>query len=1545
MSQDSSLNSMAGGAMFTGAVSAFPSHASSPRPVQTVADFERIATAALSVDANERSQAEALLLQFQQHSVESLDFCLAVLEQSRDPATLSVAVIVLRNGAIAQWGRRQLAYEASVKANSGSGDTLRNDELRAPLLEFESKVVFLIQGMLRLLQAHAVLQDTNSVQATDYRVCDRQMTYALAVLLKKALASGTRETRDALLQMLLNLLEEMRTLLIPAGTVPASQRPHLQEGASILEAVETGKPSPHVSNFVLCLSVLMSVSREVGSSDLSLLQLTTQQHIDCKKQFEREILLPLVDLDLSLLNLLLKKCSSLDAQAFAPPEARKQRDSLLASVVGILELLMDWNFGQVLLRFVTTSDVSFAPTAEWLPVFFPSSASPSPGFRLESLVFPPGPEQERPNLFALILDLYRHLSSRRNDDPALFKVGRLILMRLTRFRAHRMVGALFGPGAGSAPSSVGAVVPTLAANLAAARGDAKAAAPGAPPLLPRSYSGPIGRNRKQQVTEFVYIPLLNVLLDLFEQSPFLNSPLCGKGVNAAIATANATVSIAESPLELSEDDSENIAEIQDLCLALHNLAECNEAVPEYLMDGTATKALPLFVRVATALMSVILRSDLHEDQSHASGEYEEGVEAAVGSLEVFLQSWSLWTDKLQQQVLQQDKPAPSQAHQGQEGNVPAVAGIKQRHWWTAFQQSMQFVFNVFVGQALPICCHRDTDVSCPSADSKGTHASCPARNLLGGAGGSPLDDFLRCFAMVGRTLLSASLMQTCQKLVFLKEQLTAFRREQASAQTESAWTSSAGAHLLAQQRRGEQILDELNFTLQLIQQLVAVPSSGEGKGQRLTAPIQVLRDEETQRQVIQVSSQVFSLLQEEVNLLKEQQVRTFPSHFIGVSSTVLESGVNILSAISAAYLLRSRFNQPMLADFILPEKGQEAMNIIVQIVAEVLHLLPHEESLTLSCTRTLQILSSVSSPTVAYLWESPAFQSLFSASVESCASLLPSAPAPASAGVKQSAQNDERPPASFSSFTSARRRLPPLQQLTQRTIRRLYSSFSASTAMNEHLWGLAKMHVAEQTLERSGTLLATEVVVSRQQSLFIKCEPLKANLRHLASNPADTHPLVFHALGNSLSMAIGLLDGCSSQGIGAWIAWFRDALDAVFMIANKYLQYPHILHNALKFFLQLIKRGYSCFDQTAAVSLFTQYKALTQQIGNYYSTLVVGSQDEESIFGNLKQSYKVFQLLAANSKDTPSFGWIAEMLVECMQTLQPMTAKLRPHETPKVAAPFLLCVQILAEEDSKKFVGLVRDVDVKVLMQVLRDAVMADAARIRQPAYEILHSFCRYLISLQVSQQVIDFSMERPAGRADPFTSPAPGDTVGQLFSQSAQLSLALLAHALSSPLSNADLDFFSDCIFDLFFMVGLRAYALHALLANFTQMYAANLATSSGGASNSASQGRAMAGSGVLPAAVLETRLASLMQTILQGEKELVGVQYGNQPSGTGGIGENANAQESQTVFRTFLETGSSSLIKYQKQQHAFRDLFKYFVVECASPAAAGIGGDSARP
>lgn len=56
-------------------------------------------------------------------------------------------------------------------------------------------------------------------------------------------------------------------------------------------------------------------------------------------------------------------------------------------------------------------------------------------------------------------------------------------------------------------------------------------------------------------------------------------------------------------------------------------------------------------------------------------------------------------------------------------------------------------------------------------------------------------------------------------------------------------------------------------------------------------------------------------------MLKEQEVRSLPPGFIAVSPVILQHGVDILSCVSGAYLLRSRYaTQPMLAEFAAPGK-------------------------------------------------------------------------------------------------------------------------------------------------------------------------------------------------------------------------------------------------------------------------------------------------------------------------------------------------------------------------------------------------------------------------------------------------------------------------------------------------------------------------------------------------------------------------------------------------------------------------------------------------
>lgn len=195
---------------------------------------------------------------------------------------------------------------------------------------------------------------------------------------------------------------------------------------------------------------------------------------------------------------------------------------------------MDWNFGHALLRFITTSsDVSFAPPSEWISVFFPSSSSSSSSS--SSVVTPSGapssssplplpsslpvlPGQScRPNLFALCLSLYRYVSVQRDHDSALFKTARLILIRLAKFRAHRMADALFG---GTSPASASQQ------QLSIGKKGGGMSSP-----LSRSYSGPIGRVKKQQITGLVYVPLLDVILDLLDQSAFMKSSTASIDIN------------------------------------------------------------------------------------------------------------------------------------------------------------------------------------------------------------------------------------------------------------------------------------------------------------------------------------------------------------------------------------------------------------------------------------------------------------------------------------------------------------------------------------------------------------------------------------------------------------------------------------------------------------------------------------------------------------------------------------------------------------------------------------------------------------------------------------------------------------------------------------------------------------------------------------------------------------------------------------------------------------------------------------------------------
>ncbi|PHJ22033.1 hypothetical protein CSUI_004120 [Cystoisospora suis] len=258
--------------------------------------------------------------------------------------------------------------------------------------------------------------------------------------------------------------------------------------------------------------------------------------------------------------------------------------------------------------------------------------------------------------------------------------------------------------------------------------------------------------------------------------------------------------------------------------------------------------------------------------------------------------------------------------------------------------------------------------------------------------------------------------------------------------------------------------------------------------------------------------------------------------------------------------------------------------------------------------------------------------------------------------------------------------------------------------------------------------------------------------------------------------------------------------------------------------------------------------------------------------------------------------------------------------------------------------------------------------RVRQPAYEILHCICRCLVVVQLEQQR--------------GTNTTGGDekekaSLGEVYVHLSNLPIRLLGYALSNPMtSNADLDFLSDCVFDLFFMIGIRANALQEFLSNFIRLYAVltlqhqqglvggpagpqagNPSSSSSlflsgdkgshTASSLSNQGSVLDASmngcltssssstggtsGVPPPELVEARLTVLLQAVLQSIQHFTGT------------GDNALSGETNVPpgGAGSMMAAGGELIGYSKQQQAFRDVFKYFVVECSSPVASLLSGE----
>lgn len=207
------------------------------------------------------------------------------------------------------------------------------------------------------------------------------------------------------------------------------------------------------------------------------------------------------------------------------------------AILSVLDVVCSWSFGHLLLRLSSVDELSLAPPAEWMPVFFPAAAAAGAATAAASPVAAAGspqPLSQQEGLFVLVLRLYKLLRGAQDQEPALFATVRYVLQRVAKFRPIAMADALLGgegaPGNATVPSP-------------------------SPLPLKKSYSGPVGRAKKQRITALVYVPLMQVLLDLLETCAFCER-LAG----------------APPGPQIGGPELQELEEVQDLCGALANLA-------------------------------------------------------------------------------------------------------------------------------------------------------------------------------------------------------------------------------------------------------------------------------------------------------------------------------------------------------------------------------------------------------------------------------------------------------------------------------------------------------------------------------------------------------------------------------------------------------------------------------------------------------------------------------------------------------------------------------------------------------------------------------------------------------------------------------------------------------------------------------------------------------------------------------------------------------------------------------------------------------------
>eukprot|EP00922_Rhytidocystis_sp_ex-Travisia-forbesii_P012358 GHVS01018630.1.p1 GENE.GHVS01018630.1~~GHVS01018630.1.p1 ORF type:complete len:1080 (+),score=205.66 GHVS01018630.1:262-3240(+) len=906
------------------------------------------------------------------------------------------------------------------------------------------------------------------------------------------------------------------------------------------------------------------------------------------------------------------------------------------------------------------------------------------------------------------------------------------------------------------------------------------------------------KQSKAHTCDTVYVPLYRVLMELLSTAAFTMKKL--KHISDERSGGVGGRSSTGGGGDANCVDVVDVREIHDLCLSLMYLSENPEVIPSMIFDKDPAQHLEVFVNVVTAIM-------------HEAAAEGENLEEVFDALEGVLKAWSSWVSTIHHAALRQHSgrspsaspsssplktsPPPVQGGSSLSSSMAphpppppphdcSVAAADVPPWYGQHQQAVHLVLKSFLDDYLKLAGVREVV----------RQAATPTTTTVGGGGGGggwqkgnlEVLEFLGLWGTLARTSSMASAKAIIDRVCQQVERLQTARQ-----QPEATTTSAQG---------GERLLDELSWLVLFSAVFVADSPKDSLLNGNQRIPLEFLADRSTQELVVRLLSFVATLAKNEVSVLKSGVSVSPP-----VSTDLLENVLLLLGKLSTVYLFRSEYTGSpvkVFPEFISPDNGQVAMAIVVEVIGELLCLMPTEASVTEGCTTVLLRLASTTNPSVVYLWECKPFQAMLGA--------IP----------LMSTHEHLYPLLQHTNCSSAipiANTTSPLKRLSCKTISSLFEAFASSVCTSEYLRGAARQHVEQQGLHRSGTLISVAVSQDRQRKLLQMCEPFKAELRRFTESPVpNPHPLLLNAICVHMAMATGLIRGTSSS-VEAFSGWITDIVQCTVKALKSYMLYHDTVYRSLKFLFQLVKSCLRSLQEQPAHSLLTEIEELVREFAKVHGSRFSCKQLEEEIFQNAGVLFKIIAHVAdlESSIILPTVAQrVPRTVISCLRALTPFAAKPSLFSYSKAAVAYLLLLQRLMDRHPRELLEQLQLDEVRVIGAALQKGILCGSARLRDPAYEAVHSAAEFLIHEQRARGLTSSNFDEQAGDAFEVTDD-PLQTLNKIM---AETGMEILFAALDEESQSKNLEMFASALFDILMLLAVRAHLLKQFFLKFCSVY-----------------------------------------------------------------------------------------------------------------------------